>query len=306
MDNVECSVFAPGKPERGRQILVQALLHRIGQLAVAAKIASAADADANRKGFAKLSTKIERGALVQLFLEIQTLEIATTPLQEVTWEGEPVRVAYSVDVPLTARLGLCQGTLHIMLEGVPVGEILFELHIEERKSAKPNGLGSDMPLGIVPEGATESDDQRPEPVAVTAMKFKRAFVSYSRRDAEQVLLFAEALDDCGIEPLFDLTSIEPGEEWEERLPKLIDKADVFYLMWSRNAALSQWVEKETLAAVARYDNDSKRVPRIRPVIIEQPMPEPPTHLRRFQFHSKWIALRTAQTHSLFSTADRQV
>jgi hypothetical protein len=117
---------------------------------------------------------------------------------------------------------------------------------------------------------------------------------------EQVLLYAEALDDCGIELLSDLTSIEPGEEWEEKLSELIDKADVFYLMWSKNAALSQWVEKETLTAVARYDNDSTRVPRIRPVIIEQPMPEPPSYLKRFQFHSKWIALRTAQTHLLFS------
>jgi TIR domain len=281
---------------------VQSLLHRTEQLAAAVNLAFALDAGANRKGFAKLETKIERGALVQLFLEIPTLEIATTPLQEVTWEGEPVRVAYSVDVPLTARLGPCQGTLHIMLKGVPIGEILFELHIAERKSAKPNGLGSDIRLGIVSEGATESED--PVPVAVTVMKFKRAFVSYSRRDAQQVLLFAEALNDCGIEPLFDLTSIEPGEEWEGRLLELIDKADVFYLMWSKNAAVSQWVEKETLAAVARYDNDSTRGPRIRPVVIEQPMPEPPSHLRRFQFHSKWIALRTAQTNSPFSTADR--
>jgi hypothetical protein len=71
---------------------------------------------------------------------------------------------------------------------------------------------------------------------------------------------------------------------------------VFYLMWSKNAALSRWVEKETLAAVARYDTDSKRVPHIRPVIIEQPMPEPPTHLKRFQFTSKWIALRATQAH----------
>jgi hypothetical protein len=112
------------------------------------------------------------------------------------------------------------------------------------------------------------------------------FVSYSRKkDVRQVRLYAEALDDCGIELLFDLTSIEPGEELEEKLSELIDKADVFYLMWSRNAAMSQRVEKETLTAVARYDNDSKHLPRIRPVVIEQPMPEPPSHLRRFQFNS---------------------
>src|SRR5262249_24305865 len=34
-DNVECSIFAPARPERGRVILVQALLHRAEHLAVA-------------------------------------------------------------------------------------------------------------------------------------------------------------------------------------------------------------------------------------------------------------------------------
>src|SRR5262245_60084811 len=98
VDNVDCSVFAPARPERGRPILVQALLHRAEQLAAAVNAALELDPGANRRGFAKLSTKIRRRALVQLFLEMPTLDIAR-PLQEVTWEGEPVRVAYSVDVP---------------------------------------------------------------------------------------------------------------------------------------------------------------------------------------------------------------
>ena len=103
----------------------------------------------------------------------------------------------------------------------------------------PNRWGSDIKLGIADVGTANSEDQRTDPVAVRAIKFKRAFVSYSRKDVRQVLLYAEALDDCGIELLFDLTSIEPGEEWEERLSELIDKADVFYLMWSKNAAQSR-------------------------------------------------------------------
>ena len=113
-----------------------------------------------------------------------------------------------------------------------------------------------------------------------------------------VYSYAEALEDCGIKLLVDVSAIEPGEEFESKLVDLINTADVFYLMWSKNAAQSEWVDKESRVAVAQYDKNSEHVPRIRPVVIEQPAPEPPSHLKRFHFHSKWLALRTAQSHAL--------
>jgi hypothetical protein len=43
------------------------------------------------------------------------------------------------------------------------------------------------------------------------------------------------------------------------------------------------------------DDHPKHEPRIRPVFIELPLPEPPMHLRRrFHFNSKWLALRTGK------------
>jgi len=292
-DNVECSIFAPARPERGRTILVQALLHEAEQLATAAMMATEIDPSTNRKGFCKLSTRIKPGELVQLFLEIPFLAVEKA-FQEVNWLGEPIRVAYAVYVPVTARLGPCQGTLHVWIKGVPVGEVVLELNVEEQK-VEPNAFGI-AALGPV-DPDREDKDQRLDPVAIDALSFRKAFMSYSRKDVKKVYLYAEALEDCGIEPLVDVNSIEPGEEWECKLVDLINAADVFYLMWSKNAAKSKWVDKESRVAIARYDNDSKGVPRIRPVVIEQPSPEPPAYLRRFHFNSKWLALRAANTTS---------
>jgi hypothetical protein len=39
-DDVECSVFAPARPQRGRAILVQVLLHQAEQLATAVRMAT--------------------------------------------------------------------------------------------------------------------------------------------------------------------------------------------------------------------------------------------------------------------------
>jgi hypothetical protein len=299
-DDVECSVFAPARPQRGRTIVVQVLLHQTEQLAAAIKLAVGRDPGANRKGFAKLSDKIKRGTRVQFFLEIPALPIET-PFRETTWTGSPVRVEYAVNVPSTIRLGPCDGALHVMMYDIPIGEITFELNIEE---SKPRGK-SKFAIAALRETDAETEDRRADPVAKEAVRFKDAFISYSRKDAQQVYLFAEALEECGIELLVDVTGIEPGEEWEPKLIELINDADVFYLMWSNNAAQSTWVENESRLAVDRYDgSDLTRLPRIRPVVIEHRAPDPPDHLKRFQFSSKWSALRMAQERSNRSPARR--
>jgi hypothetical protein len=299
-DDVECSVFAPARPRRGRTILIQALLHRAEQLAIAVGMASELDAGANRKGVAKLTKKIKSGTPIQFFLEIPALAIER-PSQEITWSREPVRVVYAVHVPVTAPLGPCKGTLHMIMLGVPVGEVIFELNIEEQKISPAPGPQRVMTaIGQIDSGF--EDDRRLDPVAVESVQFKKAFVSYSRKDARDALLYAEALEECGIKILCDLTEIEPSDEWEKKIFVLINDADVFYLMWSNNAMQSKWVDKESRAAVERYDREPSRVPRIRPVVIEQPAPEPPSHLARFHFNSKWLALRTAQASALFSSS----
>jgi hypothetical protein len=299
MDDVECSVFASAKAEQGCTVIIQALLHRAQQLAQAVKMATERDASANRKAVTKLSTRIARGTLVQLFLEIPALSIAN-PFQEVTWQGEPVRTEYAVEIPYSARVGACRGTLHIMLDGLSVGEIIFEINISGKEQEDTIPLpGSGMPLGLVDRGALNKALDRLIEVGVNAKHFTCAFLSYSRKDAEIVLLGAELLDGCGIELLVDVNSIEPGEEWAEKIPHLIGRADIFFLMWSENAAGSDWVDRETRIAIRRYDKNPNHEPRIHPVMIEQPAPKLPRRLKRFQNKSIWLALRMAQKHSVF-------
>jgi TIR domain len=279
-DHVSCSVFATARPQRGRAIVVQALLHRAEQLAAAAKLAIAVDPAANRKGSTKLTKKIRRGTPVQFMLEIPALAIEES-LKETIWSGDAVGVTFAVQVPAKTKLGPCGGTLHVMLNGVSVGEVALELNIEEQTTSR-----------------AAADDQKLDPADTAAVIFTKAFVSYSRKDARDVLLYAEALDDCGIKVLFDLTEIEPGDEWEPKLFELINDAEVFYLMWSKNATQSKWVDIESRAAVERYDSD--HMPRIRAVVIEDRAPDPPDHLARFQFNSKWLSLRQAQAHTRMS------
>src|SRR5262249_54023634 len=156
------------------------------------------------------------------------------------WEGKILHVVYEVKVPSSVQLGRCPGALHVMVGGLAVGEVRFELHVEEQETRDTRGFFA----------LSMSEVQRqPNAVAVDVLRFRNAFVSYARKDIAQVLLYAEALDDAGIKVLLDLTDIEPGAQWETKRLGLIAQADVFYLMWSHNAAQSPWVEKESRAAV---------------------------------------------------------
>jgi TIR domain len=294
LDNVECSVFAPANPRRASRILIQALLHKTEQLAQAIEMAHQLTPDANRKGFAKLKTRIRRGAEVSLFLDMPVFEIAK-PLVKVVWHGEAVRAVYSAVIPAETPLGAANGTLHVMIDGAPVGEIAFQLRVGEAVAARPSVQGQTPVYTAFGDGSidVESDPGAAVgPVATDAKAFTRAFVSYSRKDFDDVSRYVEILEDCGIHTLFDLTSLEPGVEWEQELPRMIEAADVFYLMWSDNAAQSPVVDMEARQAVSLHDAHPERVPRVRPVLLRTPSPLPHDYLKRFNFSADW-ALRRA-------------
>jgi hypothetical protein len=80
------------------------------------------------------------------------------------------------------------------------------------------------------------------------------------------------LKRLGLEVFQDLLALEPGERWERALYRNIDKADLFLLYWSSQAAASDWVIKEAEYALARQDNGADI--QIMPVLLEGP-PAPP-------------------------------
>ena len=70
------------------------------------------------------------------------------------------------------------------------------------------------------------------------------------------------------------------ERWSEQLLAMIERADVFQLFWSENAAASKSVEKEWRHA-QKLGQEAQRF--IRPVYWTQPMPLPPPELAHLHF-----------------------
>jgi hypothetical protein len=103
------------------------------------------------------------------------------------------------------------------------------------------------------------------------------FLSYSSKDRETVAAIATAYQSAGVEHFWDRASLKSGEEWSPRLRKEIERADLFHLCWSKSAAASEWVEKETEHALTRRRRSNGKTPDITVQMLDGPpwAPHPP-------------------------------
>ena len=75
------------------------------------------------------------------------------------------------------------------------------------------------------------------------------FLSYSRKDANNVVKFKAQLEGAGINPIwFDKERINGGEEWRESITDAIDASKVLILCATQNSVDSRVVQKEVAYA----------------------------------------------------------
>jgi TIR domain len=302
--DVICSVFAPPEVQSGAEISIQAFLHLAEQLMLSARTAAERDPTARRRGAATLTTRLRPGTVVQFYLDSPTLIVKSPASQQVQWRGAPARVVFTVQVPNTITSQSIESVLHVGIDDIPIGEIAFTLYAD-RKITPAEQLRRLPPEARRFFSQTQSPaTATPVPVGTSARRYKTAFISYARTDFPVVSFFAQGLGENGIKPCIDVSTLEPGDEWEKELPSHIGQADVFYLMWSDHAAKSIYVDQEARHAVGLHqlDRQPKR-PRIKPTPLQQPWPEPPEYLRRFHFYSEWQAHRAAQAAGLIRPRD---
>jgi hypothetical protein len=86
-----------------------------------------------------------------------------------------------------------------------------------------------------------------------AKPYRRVFPSYSHHDAaivERLEIYAASVGD---EYLRDVKKLRSGQFWSEELQSFIRQADLFQLFWSKEAAVSHYVEQEWRSALRECD-----------------------------------------------------
>ena len=123
-------------------------------------------------------------------------------------------------------------------------------------------------------------------ISVTREDILTAFISYASQDRERVSAIIQGMRKVrpDLDVFFDVESLRSGDKWEKEIYQEIDRRDVLFLCWSRNAEKSEWVDAEWRYALNKKGEDS-----IEPVPIEPPeICPPPKELQHKHFNDKLL------------------
>ena len=261
-DQVDVAAFAPSAVGREQHFLVQVLLYTPQtETYETLRLARMADASTIPRGVRTLSLGVRRGTRLTVAIEAPGVELLDPSYQTLVWEGRIETIQFLAKVPEGTDAKAVSVRIRVLDSTIPIAQLLFTL-------------------------AVEAHDEEPVQRAVGSEErhFRRAFLSYSREDAAEVLKRAQGIRAAGVDLFQDFVSLQPGEGWEDRIHAEIQTCDLFLLFWSGAARRSPWVAHEIELALNARQRASPPCPEIIPVMLEgPPPPSPPSNLSHLQF-----------------------
>lgn len=262
-DEVSCTAYSPSKVKAGNDFVIQVFAHLAEQVEKVGEMAQRFDPAAEPVPD-QITRNIRRGATISFRLVIESLGIDKQSDTHF-WNGEIIRERFVVSVPENQNPSQRWCKIYLVENSVPVGNLMFQIEIVS--------------------GAAQSAEPQP---ARNFKRFEAPFISYSSKDRWKVLMRVQMLDAEKKNYFMDFVSLKRGEKWAEKIDEYIDKCDVFYLFWSKNAKNSDYVKKEILRAYQRQGGKAEAAPDIIPIPIEKPPPvEPPEELKFLHFNDQF-------------------
>jgi hypothetical protein len=262
LDKVDAAAFAPKKLRRGTEELVRVSVFRPKDRSRVMRAVKQADPSSQMAGAGQTLGKVARGAKISAVIDVRGGE-SDVLRQDAIWTGSPIEFDFGVSPSLDPSVAQALVKIRILADGAQVGAITFVRPLVSVKK---------------PGGRAASD------AAEKLRRVDRVFLSYSSADRSTVGLIASAYRRAGIECFFDRSSLKSGEEWSPRLLKEIGRVDLFNLCWSKNAAASPWVERETSFAMNKRGKSGSGRPDITIQMLDGPPWAPhPASLNRLNF-----------------------
>jgi len=248
IDHIHFSVTAPDSLAAGESVEVHFWAHLARQRHAVIQRAARAMAISTEKVLMKSEGPfaVARGATITVDLSVSGLDSPQSS-KTVMWTGEIGSAIFVVSVPRDVVPGGHPGCIRIRVDGVEVARLDFVLLIRNAS-------------------------RKMKTVKATIKRHKRAFASYASEDRDQVLARVQGIQKAAprLDVFLDVVKLRSGQYWEEELWKAIPASDIFYLFWSHNAAVSEWVGKEWRCAYK-----AKGLDFIDPVPLEGPDKAPP-------------------------------
>ena len=272
-ERIEFGVFCPEQIVPNSIFLIDVWAYLPKDYSEIIKIAKTLDREnlLNRK----TGITVEIGSSITLSLKVDGLDVQD-PMDTIIWEGVPTNSSFIVKVPDKAKVGSYPGKVLVRHGGCVIAKIMFIVEI----SSENNYDYTD--------------------VCKQSIYPKTAFASYSSANREQVLSRIQGMKKIApeLDIFIDMVSLRSGQNWQEMLDTHVPTKDIFYLFWSKDAARSEWVEKEWKLAIKR-----RGVEYIDPVPLVDPEIAPaPKELASLHFNDAWIAYISYENLKRYKTA----
>lgn len=258
---VYSAVYAPSSAEWDKWFKVPVFLYDESAAERVNQRALEMDGKARLMEAKPLSLKIELGAQVDAEISVydEGVQVSKT-MRSLIWNGDLTSAVFQVKA-IDPCLRSIAGDITLSTGGIPLGEYSFNTDIVTASVEK-----EELELG-------------------KAKSFTKAFISYAHADADSAKTVVNLLHGLGYKYFYDRESLAPGDLFEERILKSIEQSDVFFLLWSQNAAQSAFVEKEYRHALPLAYPPKPKTPTLafKPFFVDHPHAEPPAALQMINF-----------------------
>ena len=264
---VYSAVYAPSSAEWNKWFKVPVFLYDKSAARRVNRRALEMDGKTRLMEAKPLSLKIEIGAQVDAEISIYDdgVQVSKT-VRPLIWNGDLTSAVFQVKA-IDPGLRSIAGDITLSKDGIPLGEYSFNTEILATPVEK-----EDLELG-------------------RAKSFTKAFISYAHKDSVLAVNVKKTLLGLGYECFFDRDSLASGDLFDDKIMKSIEESDLFVLLWSKNSAQSEYVEKEYLHALPLAYPSRPEPAKLdfRPFFIDQPHADPPAALKKINF-SEWPKL----------------
>ena len=256
LDKVQFSAVAPKEFVKGEYTMVDIFMHEDEYKHVVEEHIGQADTamGTTKTGYYEVAHNVN----VKIVLSSPDIEIEDG-VEEDIWTGRYLNFSFAVYVPENYAKRQILFNASVYVNGVITTKLKFPVKMISLREQK---------MQLLKENVLS------------------AFVSYASQDRQKVAQVIQGMQKARpeMEIFFDVNSLRSGEDWEHILQREIEKRDILFLCWSKNAKESEWVSKEWHYALQNKGADS-----IEPIPLEPPSEcPPPEELKHKHFNDAML------------------
>lgn len=253
---INACVYAPVEVRPHKSFVIRVYMYKPEeQNAVDSKVKEI-DTKAVKKEYKPLDIPVNLGDELTVQLNLSEGVVCRDSVKSVTWRGHYTDCSFSAKLMDELQESI-DGTAYVFINDVPAGEMLFTIDVVESEPAERYAK-------------------------IDARRFSRIFISYAHQDETQVRGIAEGCRMLGKDYFFDRHSLQAGDIFKDKILNYIDRADLFVLCWSKNAAESEWVQIEREHAL-RLIREGKSTLSIYPLCLRPEAPLPIDMADKYNF-----------------------